>query len=168
MKHKDSTVERYLHPNHPSMSMWLDKDFWDSKTQYDDAFVGSPNLGLEDLFPVVDAEVMPTSPTYLTTPSGAARTYPVWVRGRKGESLHWVASLVPPTPDWLSVQQSSGYSSQPIILTMTPASLPLGVTSARLHILSDTPGVQDSDQTITVTMRVVPQLYPLHLPVIWK
>ena len=45
-----ATVERYIHPDHPDKAMWLDKDFWGGKTQYNNAFVGLPDLTLADLF----------------------------------------------------------------------------------------------------------------------
>jgi len=44
-----STVERYTHPDHPGMVMWLDKDDWDG-IQYNNAFSGLPNVTLMDLF----------------------------------------------------------------------------------------------------------------------
>lgn len=46
------TVEHYSHPDHPTMAMWLDKDFWDGQWQYNNAFAGLPDYRLEDIFQI--------------------------------------------------------------------------------------------------------------------
>jgi hypothetical protein len=37
----NATVERYTHPDHPTLAMWLDKDVRGGKPQYNNAFAGT-------------------------------------------------------------------------------------------------------------------------------
>jgi hypothetical protein len=62
-----SNVERYNHPDHPDLALWLDKDTWNNglpNPQYNYAFVGQKDKTLADLFggqpepPRVKAPVM--------------------------------------------------------------------------------------------------------------
>jgi len=47
-----ATVERSMHPDHPALSMWLDKDYWyNPLPQYNNAFAGMPEQTLAGLFP---------------------------------------------------------------------------------------------------------------------
>lgn len=159
-----STVEHYAHPDHPSMVMWLDKDFWDGKTQYNYAFAGTPTLRLVDLFRSTEMEVAPTDITYFATPFDDARAYHVWVRGSEGENLRWSANLEPSNLGWVSVQPASGDSAQPVVVSMIPTSHAVGVYSANLRLHSDSPNVVNPDQTILLTLHVVPQVYTVDLP----
>jgi hypothetical protein len=71
-----ATVERYTHPNHPEMALWLDKDNWyDPKPQYNNAFVGQPSRTLADLFPGPGMVVTPSAITYVAEPAAAARDF---------------------------------------------------------------------------------------------
>ena len=45
-----STVERYIHPDHSQLALWLDKDYYGGETHYNNAFAGRPNRTLEMLF----------------------------------------------------------------------------------------------------------------------
>jgi uncharacterized repeat protein (TIGR01451 family) len=42
------TVDRSAHPNVPGYVMWIDKDFWGRHWQYNNAFVGKPDMDIQD------------------------------------------------------------------------------------------------------------------------
>jgi hypothetical protein len=161
-----STVEEYVHPQHPSMAMWLDKDFWDGKTQYDDAFAGLSNRTLTDLFGPGQMVVTPSALMYLATPSYAPRSYRLSVTATGSEAFGWSASIEPQGTSWASLQAESGDGSGPVILTMTPAGLASGTYTTSLQIKSANSNVQDGDQTIPVMMRIVPQIHEVYLPIV--
>ena len=159
-----STVERYVHPEHPSMVMWLDKDFWDNMTQYNNAFAGSPDLTLATMVQQAQMQVSPRSVTYVATPSQPTRSFPVAITNATGELLSWTAALQPASQGWLSLQSTSGNSEAPAVVTLRPAGLAPGVYTAVLHVISATPGVADGDQSVGITLRVVPVVHSLYLP----
>jgi hypothetical protein len=71
------TVERYMHPDHPSQVMWLDHDVWDDMVKYNNAFVGQPDVTLEDLFGDQTHAPEPTpEPTAEPTPEPTAEPTP--------------------------------------------------------------------------------------------
>ncbi len=45
-----STAEFFDHPNFPDKAMWLDHDIWSGQLSYNNAFVGSPDKTLNQLF----------------------------------------------------------------------------------------------------------------------
>lgn len=44
------TVQRYAHPDHPTLVMWLDHDTYSGVENYNHAFAGRPNRTLQTLF----------------------------------------------------------------------------------------------------------------------
>jgi hypothetical protein len=94
-----ATVERYTHPDHPDMALWLDKDYWyDPMPQYNNAFVGQPEKTLADLFQPAAMQVSPSSILYLAEPSYTSRSFPVRIEATGTYSFSWTAAVTPRPP----------------------------------------------------------------------
>jgi len=161
-----ATVERYSHPDHLDTAMWLDKDFWDGKTQYNNAFVGLPDKTLPDLFGLTAMELGSSAITYLAQPSSPARTFTIRIDSTSSETFGWAASVSPPGAAWLDVQLLSGVSGDQLTVVLTPTGQALGTYQVNIQVVADDPEVEDGDQTIPVTLRVLTQVYSTHLPMI--
>lgn len=161
-----ATVERYAHPQHPAMALWLDKDNWyDPKPQYNDAFVGMPGARLSDLF----APVMTLSQravNWMTTPSSPPKIVTVRVGAINSEPFGWSATVTPAVP-WLSAAPLRGQSGEDIVLTITPPQA-LGSYSATLRVVADDPTLEDADQSIPVQVTVVERVFHVYAPIIAK
>jgi hypothetical protein len=159
-----ATVERYTYPAHPGLVMWLDKDNWYPPTpQYNDAFVGRQGATLTDLFPNAAMQISPATVFWLTTPSASPKAFTLHVDGLASASFNWTATLSPASPPWLNVTPLSGVAGQVITVTLTPPAA-LDVYTATIRVVADNPQVQDSDQTIPVTLEVVDRIWPSYLP----
>ena len=161
-----ATVERHTHPDHLGTAMWLDKDFWDGKTQYNNAFAGVPDRRLDDLFGLTAMQLSPPGITYLAQPSSPARTYTVQIDSTSSETFGWAASVSPSSAAWLEVQPLSGVSGDQLTVVISPADQALGTHQANIQIVADDPEVEDGDQTIPITLRVLDQVHSTYLPVI--
>jgi len=161
-----ATVERHSHPEYLDTAMWLDKDVWDGKTQYNNAFVGLPDKTLPVLFGLTAMELGSSTITYLAQPSSPARTFPIQVGSTSSETFGWTASISPPGAPWLGVQPLSGASGDQLTVVLTPAGQALGTYQVNIQVVADDPGVKDGDQTIPVTLRVLTQVYSTYLPMI--
>jgi len=161
-----ATVERHTHPDHLGTAMWLDKDFWDGKTQYNNAFVGLPDKTLDDLFGLTAMELGSSTITYLAQPSSPARTFTIPIDSTTSETFGWAASVSPPGATWLDVQPLSGVSGDQLTLVITPTGQALGTYQVNIQVVADDPEVKDGDQTVPVTLRVLTQVYSTHLPII--
>lgn len=161
-----ATVERHSHPGYLDMAMWLDKDFWDGKIQYNNAFVGLPDKTLADLFGFTAMELSPPAITYLAQPSSPARTFTVQIDSTSPESFGWTVSALPPSVAWLDVQPLSGTSGDQLTLVVTPGGQALGTYRVNIQVVADDPEVEDGNQTIQVTLRVLTQVYSTYLPMV--
>jgi hypothetical protein len=161
-----ASVERYIHPDHPEMAMWLDKDFWDGQTQYNNAFAGFPERTLADLFEGTAMELSPSAITYLAEPSFSARTFTLHVYSTGSNTFAWTASITPSGVSWMDVQPLTGSSGQEMMVVITPTGKTLGTYQANIRVLADNPVVQNGDQTIPVTLRVLDQVYSTYLPTV--
>ncbi len=163
-----NTVERYVHPDHPNKAMWLDKDFWDGQTRYNNAFVGLPDQTLADLFQGTAMELTSSAITYLAEPSFPARTFAVRVECTNSDTFTWTATITPTGVSWMDVQPLSGSSGQQMTVVITPTSKALGTYQANIRVVADDPEVENGDQTIPVTLHVLDQVYSTYLPAIFK
>jgi hypothetical protein len=161
-----ATVERHTHPDHLDTAMWLDKDFWDGKTQYNNAFVGVPDKRLDDLLGLTAMELGPPAITYLAQPSSPARTFTVQVDSTSPENFGWTASVSPSSAAWLEAQPLSGVSGDRLTVVITPAGQALGTYQVNIQIVADDPEVEDGNQTIPITLRVLDRVYSTHLPMV--
>lgn len=156
-----ATVERYMHPDHPSAVLWLDKDYWyDPMPQYNNAFAGNPNATLTDSFQVTTMQVLPARIGYLTEPAATARTFSVRIAADGPYPFAWTASTA---ATWLTLSQTSGQSGESLSVT-TASGLPLGAYHASIRIVADKEYIENRDQTIIVEARVVEKVYPAYLP----
>jgi hypothetical protein len=161
-----TTVERHTHPDHPAAAMWLDKDFWDGKTQYNNAFVGQPEKTLDDLFGLTAMELTPSVITYLAEPSSSARRFVVRVDSTSSETFGWSASIASGAGAWVDLQPSSGMSGGQLNVVITPTGQPLGSYQVTIRLIADDPEVKEGNQTIPVTLRVLDRVYGVDLPLV--
>lgn len=160
-----ATVERYTHPDHPEMVLWLDKDYWyDPKPQYNNAFAGQATRTMADLWPAM--VVTPASLAYMAEPTFPSRTFLVQVDHSSTGSFTWTAEITP-TVSWLHAQPLSGNNGDHITVTITPT-VALGTFQTNLHVETGDPQLYNSDQTIPVTLYVAEQIYHHYLPVVFK
>jgi len=163
-----TTVERYTHPAHAELAMWLDKDFWDDKWQYNNAFAGQPDRTLRDLFEITTMELSTASVSYLAEPTSAPWVYAVSVGSSSAKTFPWNATVAPEGLTWLSVTPHSGNSGEQLTITLTPTALPPGAYAATIRVLAGDPQIANGDQTITVTMNIVEQIHTVYLPLVGR
>jgi hypothetical protein len=160
-----ATVERYTHPDHPDMVLWLDKDYWyDPLPQYNNAFVGQPEKTLTDLFQPATMQVSPPSVVYLAEPSYATRSFTLSIEAAGTYTFSWTAAVTPTAVSWMSLSPAGGTSGQVLSAVITPTAT-LGTYQTNIRILADDPELQDYDQTIPVTLYVVERVYLTYLPI---
>jgi len=161
-----ATVERYTHPNHPELAMWLDKDFWDGKWQYNYAFSGLPDETLVDLFKVTKMELSTLMVSYMSEPIFPPRSYSVSVESTTTEMFAWTATVTPGGLSWLNVMPLSGDSGEQITITLVPTALSYGIYQANIRVLADASEIENNDQTIAITLYVVDRVHFTYLPLV--
>lgn len=146
-----ATVERYLHPVHSRLAMWLDKDEWyDPKPQYNNAFIGQPSARLEDLFAPAQVEVVPNAIHYLAEPFSGPRTIEVQINSAATDTV-WTTSITPGV-SWIQAP-SSGTASDPIRVTVTPPES-VGTYQATISIQAGTSTTQNVQVAVPVTLHI--------------
>jgi hypothetical protein len=163
-----SSAETYVHPDHPDLAMWLDKDTQDGLTQYNNAFVGTLDKTLDDLFGPQPIQTTLEQINYLATPADLARTYVIGVYGTQSETFSWHASLSSGADAWMTLEPLSGTSEQSISVVITPTGRALGQYQASLQITSDSPDVLDDSEAVPITLRVVERVYSTVLPLVTR
>lgn len=159
-----ATAERYMHPDHPTAVLWLDKDYWyDPLPQYNNAFVGRPDATLEDLFQVTTMVVPPTRIMHMAEQGGAPRATAIKVEADGPYTFSWKASLSPPQLSWLSLSAANGQSGGGFTVVITPT-LPLGAYHASIRIVADKVYIENSDQTVAVDLTIVEKVHTSYLP----
>jgi hypothetical protein len=161
-----STVEIHSHPDHPEMAMWLGKNDWPTSggIVYNNAFVGSPDRTLADLFRATT--VTPSALSYLAEPSYPAKTFTIHLTGYT--TFSWTATVTAADSSWISVQPLSGGSGQDITVVITPIGKALGTYQASIRIVADSAVFGQEVQTIPVSMKIVDRVRAMYLPTIFK
>jgi hypothetical protein len=160
-----ATVDRGTHPDHPDKAMWVDKDFWSGRWQYNNAFAGLSNQTLGDLFGGMSID--PTAKIHLAEPSYPDHTYTIHVTGDESAPFSWTATMLP-SVDWISASPVTGTSGQSITVTLMPAGMAPGTYETSINIVADDPGVQNGNQISSVTLIVAGQLSHVYLPIASK
>jgi hypothetical protein len=160
------TVERYTHPEHPELAMWLDKDYWSDSWQYDNAFAGRRDQTLETLFGPPQVAVSPQTVVTLAEPLFDERTFSLRIGSTAPVTFHWTITPTAADPTWLEVQPLQGSSGESVTVTIAPANLELGTYSASLEIVADDPTLGNYEQTIPVSLKVVEQVHTAYLPLV--
>ena len=154
-----STVYRTTHYYHPSLPMWLDKDYWDNYWQYNNAFAGKHSLTLEDLFPVATMGGIPASlnftvevyPEVTLQPESYSVT-PANLSGN--EVIEWSLDV---SGDWLEVAPNHG-TTPGSSFTITPTGYATdrpGEYTGTITVNADSPDYTlNPVQVITVKLRV--------------
>jgi hypothetical protein len=161
-----STVEIHSHPDHPEMAMWLGKNYWPDSggTVYNNAFAGSPDRTLADLFRVMT--LTPSTLGYLAEPSYPARTFTIHLTG--STTFSWTANVTAADPSWISIQPPSGSSGQDITVVITPTGKALGTYQASILIVANSPVFGQEVQTVPVSMTVVDEIRGMYLPAVFR
>ena len=159
-----ASVERYVHPNHPSKAMWLDKNNW-GYTQYNNAFVGLPDRTLANLFKP-EMELIPSAIIHMAEPSFPERSFTLQVGSSGPGTFTWAASVEPAGLSWIDIQPSSGSNGEEITVSITPNGQALDTYQANIRIVADDPEIINGDQTIPITLRVLDRVYYSYLPII--
>ncbi len=161
------TVESYVLPGHDDMVMWLDKDSGSQGTEYNNAFAGLPDETLEGLFAPTAMRVSPQQVLYLAEDGFPAHSYSVLVTSTTATTFTWTASAAPQS--WVSFSPQAGNSGQSFSVVITPTGKTAGDYQTTFS-LAATPAVsqtvQNDQQAITVTLRVLDQVYRASLPAI--
>jgi len=162
------TVERYTHSDHSGMALWLDKEVQAEQTQYSYAFAGLPDSTLADLFQPAMMELFPQTITYLAESSFPARSVPLSVTSSGAAAFTWHVDATSTNAAWLDIEPLDGTSGEPLTLVMTPTGMSPGTYHADIQIIADDPSIENSNQTITVTLRVVERVSILFLPLLQR
>ncbi len=143
-----------------------EKQVWVQIRNGDTTYTSYDTIVLEEAPPILS--VTPSSLTFLTE-VGMTTTLPlthqVQVENAGGATLNWRAWVNTP---WLHATPLSGTQGDRVTLWVTTSgglTAISGVYSASLTITSTTPGVENSPQTISVTLKVADQLKRVYLPV---
>jgi hypothetical protein len=155
-----TTVERYLHPVHSRLSMWLDKDEWyDPKPQYNNAFIGQPSATLEDLFASTAIEIVPDTINYFAEPFSGPRTIEVQLNA--SNDVVWTTTITPGA-NWIQAP-GSGNASQPIRVTVTPPQAE-GTYQATISIQASSSTSRAVELAVPVTLQVTDEITRVFLP----
>jgi hypothetical protein len=147
------------------LDLWLDKDYWWESWHYNNAFTGLPDQTLNDLFGDTEMEVTPRSLTHLVERDSSGRTSVLHIASTSPDQFDWSATVTPGVP-WLDVQPQIGWSGQAVSLSITPSGQGVGTYQASVLIVTDDPGVQNPEQTISVTLHVVEQVHATYVPMV--
>jgi hypothetical protein len=163
-----STVERYMHPDHPSLAMWLDKDNW-GYTQYNNAFAGQPALTLEELFPTNEAGLLvsPSTIVDVATPASGPHTFQFQVEANGPDPITWRASVPSSESSWLDIRPASGTGGDWITVVITPTGKTKGVYQAAVQVSSSTAEASAGEQ-VPVTLHVLDRVFALCLPAVLR
>ena len=155
-----TTVERYIHPSNPQLSLWLDKDEWyDPKPQYNNAFIGNPAATLADLF-TTPISIAPQVISYLTEPISSPQILELQVHSTLSD-LSWTTSISPGV-SWVTAP-TQGSSADPIQVTITPPAI-LGVYQATINIMITSSITDPAGFSIPVYVLVTEEIHKVFLP----
>lgn len=163
--HDPATVERYPYSDQSALSMWLNKDFWWDAWQYNYAFVGQPDETLQSLFGFPEMEVNPAEIVHVADRKSPPLTFNLSIGNTGPGDFTWTATLAREAR-WLEAQTLSGSSGQDLNITIDPTVKKPGSYRIDIHIVADDPGIQNGEQTVSITLHVKEELYVTFLPTI--
>jgi hypothetical protein len=161
-----STVERHTHPSYPGLPMWLSKDFWNNRWEYNNAFVGRHDQTLQSLFASPSIRLTTQAVTYVADPSLPPKSYRVGVESTTGQSFSWTATVSPSGLSWMSVDRLSGTSGDQMSIRLTPGAVGHGTHKAEIRIVASTGNGSTTSQTLPVTLHVTNKVRSVHLPLV--
>lgn len=165
-----NTVYRTTHPDHPAMSMWVDKDNW-GYWQYNNAFVGRSDRTLQDLF-TPELGGLPAAVRFSYSIPYHAFLAGVYVLMPKNTgssaTLDWQVTTDRP---WLHVTPQSGKTPQGFTLTVAGFDVTTVATySGFITVAASGPApVYHSPQVLPVTLEVIDRSFEhIYLPLILR
>ncbi|HEY9075183.1 MAG TPA: hypothetical protein VIO61_01475 [Anaerolineaceae bacterium] len=150
-----NTYTAGTYPNRPDTALWLDYHYYASQNQYNHAFVGKPNLKLSDLFTAkleVSTKQIEAMSNNAFVPE--VKQYSVTVKNSLSLPFNWSASLVENAP-WANLNTTNAMGGEDLKVTIIPNDLQPGTYSTQVRVTSTTPGIQENEQLVTVTLHVV-------------
>ena len=160
-----ATVEAYSHPSREDMVVWLDKDYYWESWHYNNAFVGSAEETLYELFAPPEIAVAPLAIDHLAEPDSAPRSFRLDIESKGFESLSWRATVSPGIA-WLEVEPQQGSGEEAPTIVVRPPGHALGTYQATLDIVIEADGVFQEVRTVPVTLHNVAQIHTNYLPTI--
>ncbi|HSQ16664.1 MAG TPA: hypothetical protein VLM83_03110 [Anaerolineales bacterium] len=104
-----ATVYRTTHLYHPTLNMWLDKDYWDGYWQYNNAFAGRNALTLEDLFQVPTLGGLPTEISFVySSADGRFSQEAYWLSAENTSGSLPLTISLEADKDWISLSTQEG------------------------------------------------------------
>ncbi len=161
-----SAVEIHSHPDHPEMAMHLGTNPWSASggTVYNNAFVGSPDRALADLFPLV--ATTPSTLSYLAEPSYPAGSFTIHLDSFN--TFSWTATVIADDPSWISIPSPSGSSGQGVTVVLTPTGKAPGTYQASIRIVVDSPVFGQQILTVPVSIIVVNEIQGVNMPAFFR
>lgn len=159
-----STVERHTHPSHPGLSLWLSKDYWNNRWEYNNAFVGRHDQTLQDLFGSPVLQLTIESVTHIADPLQPPNSYSIGVHSANGKSFNWTATVSPSGLKWLNLDRLSGTSGEQISLDIMPGGVAPGTYQAEIRFVADGSHASSASQTLMVTLHVASRVKTVYLP----
>jgi hypothetical protein len=161
-----SVVDVYSYPDHPEMAMWLGTNLWSASggIAYNNAFVGSPDRTLADLFPLV--ATTPSTLSYLAEPTFPAGVFTIHLAS--STTFSWTATVIADDPSWISAQPPSDSSGQDITVVITPTGKAPGTYQASIRIVIDSPVFGQEVKTIPVSLTIVNKIQGMYLPALFR
>jgi hypothetical protein len=157
-----NTVYRTAHPEHPEMSMWVDKDNWEY-WQYNNAFVGRFDWTLQDLFKPVTLGGIPSSLAFTVDVSDTISIQPTThtVTPINIDSQVPITWSLHTSGNWFSVSPIQGDTTKSFAITPTifDTSRPGRYTGVITATAISPPETQNPVQSIALSLEVlVPEL----------
>ncbi len=162
----NATAKQYVNPDHPDLALWLDKDFWYGAWQYNNAFSGLPNATLEDLFNASEIVVSPSDISYMAELTYPPESIKVNITSTTSETFNWTATVTSNSDSWLQVTPMSGISGEQMTITLTPSALANGIYQTNVQVVAESPDIQTTEQTITITLSVVDDVTTVYFPLV--
>jgi len=165
-----STAVQTTHPDHPGNTMWLDKDYWSGRWEYNNAFVGLADATLLDLFaPPALGQLPAEIAFYYSIPEQrflAAGAYLDIVNVGNELPLDWTIDT---EGEWFDTTPSAGQS--PGTLSITPDSFdpfnPGAFTGSVTITVVDPQSVAGNPQTVDLSLHVVStEFQEIYIPLV--
>jgi len=157
---------RGYHQGHPSSALWLGWDNWyPPEPNWNNAFIGDPDKTIAQLFQQTSMVLSTKDVVYLAEAGFPKRSFRAQIRSSTTETFNWTATISS-SQAWLtSVTPLQGTSGAYLTVEIDPSKDGDG-GSTTIHVTTSNPNLVQPDQDITVTLKIVPEVYFTYLPAV--
>jgi len=115
-----NTVHRTIHPQHPNLVLWSDRDYWDY-WQYNNAFAGLRDYTLEQLFPTTTMGGIPATANFVAqVESGVTLVPPAYtVTPNNSTGIDTFSWSLSQEGTWFTLEPLAGTTPQSFTITPT-------------------------------------------------